>query len=318
LRRRSSAIHRGLVGERALVGTAYLADPALRAEYAREIAPRTRAALAKILGAPLAPSTTAWEVRRALDLGAGTGAAGEALSARFGAALEVVAVDRVAAPGVVGADLSVELPRVDGRFELIVAAHLLNELYVDRTPELRAEARARRVLAWADAFLAPGGRVVLVEPALRETSRELLAVRDRLLGSSLRVLAPCFWTGPCPALARERDWCHDAAPMAGGGGGRADFSYLVLAREDDAAPPPAADTYRVVSDPIGEKGRLRIFVCGGTTGRDALVRLARHAAPANAALDQLARGDAVRLRGLERAGDGLRVTPETVVARCGG
>jgi hypothetical protein len=323
LRRRSSAIHRGLVGERALVGTPYLADPALRAEYARDIAPRTRAALAKILGAlypeggaPIAPP------RRALDLGAGTGAAGEALRARFGAALELVAVDRVAspraaAPGVVGADLAAELPPVDGRFDLIVAAHLLNELFVNRAPEARTEARARRVLAWAEAFLADGGRVVLVEPALRETSRELLAVRDRLRESPLRIVAPCFWAGPCPALARERDWCHDAAPMAGGGGGRADFTYLVLARKADVEPSPAADLYRVVSDPLGDKGRLRLFVCGGATGRDALVRLDRHATPANAALDALARGDVVRLRDTQRAGDGLRVTPETVVARGG-
>jgi len=68
-RRGGSRIHQGLTGERALVGTRYLADPALRDEYAAEIAPRTRAALDKILGGLglRAP-------RRVLDLGAGTGA----------------------------------------------------------------------------------------------------------------------------------------------------------------------------------------------------------------------------------------------------
>ena len=44
-----SAIHDGLVGARKLVGTPYLADPELRREYERDIAPRTRAALARIL-----------------------------------------------------------------------------------------------------------------------------------------------------------------------------------------------------------------------------------------------------------------------------
>ena len=47
--RRPSRIHRGLTGARELVGTRYLADPGLRREYAEEIAPRTGAALGKIL-----------------------------------------------------------------------------------------------------------------------------------------------------------------------------------------------------------------------------------------------------------------------------
>ncbi len=49
-RPRPGAVHEGLVGPRALVGSPYLADPELRAEYEADIAPRTRAALARILG----------------------------------------------------------------------------------------------------------------------------------------------------------------------------------------------------------------------------------------------------------------------------
>ena len=194
---RGSAIHEGLVGERKLVGTAYLADPELRREYARDIAPRTHAALARIL-AEVFPEDGV-RPQRALDLGSGTGAAAEALRAWFGADFEVVCVDRVAAPGVVTANLEVALPgaqAVTGRFDLIVAAHLLGELFVDQPPEERIDARARRVRAWVDGLLAPGGTVILVEPALRETSRELLAVRDQLLAlSDLEIVAPCSWTG---------------------------------------------------------------------------------------------------------------------------
>jgi len=82
------------------------------------------AALARIFAAVPFP-----QVRRALDLGAGTGAAGQAVRERFGA-VELVAVDRVAAPGVLAADLARagRPPGVEGRFDLIVAAHLLNEL----------------------------------------------------------------------------------------------------------------------------------------------------------------------------------------------
>ncbi len=295
------------MGARELIGTPYLADAGLRGEYAREIAPRTEAALARVLdevwGAPGAPPPA-----RAIDLGTGTGTVGRTLRARFGVDLELVEVDRTAGPGVVRANLAVELPAVEGRFDLLVAAHLLNELFVDRAPPERIALRAQRVLAWAERLLAPAGRLILIEPALRETSRELLALRDQLLAAGLHVVAPCFWTGPCPALARDRDWCHDAAPVPSRP--RVDFSYLVL----QLAPVPAAPSLcRVVSDPLPEKGRLRLFVCG-PDGRHPVIRLARHRAPANEPLDRAARGHVLSIRGGTRSDDGLRVAADTLVS----
>jgi hypothetical protein len=304
--RRGSEVHRGLVGARELIGTPYLADPVLRGEYAREIAPRTEAALARVLDEVYGASARA--PARALDLGAGTGAAGRAVRARFGGAVEIVEVDRTAGPGVVRANLAVELPEVAGRFDLIVAAHLLNELYVDRPPADRIAPRAARVLAWVKALLATDGQVVLIEPALRETSRDLLAVRDRLLTAGLHVVAPCFWRGPCPALARPRDWCHDAAPVPSSP--RVDFSYLVL--RQTPSPPPDPGLFRVVSDRLPENGRLRLYGCGAA-GRHALIRLDRDASAANAPFGELVRGSVARIGETRAAGDGLRVTPETSV-----
>lgn len=309
-----SAIHDGLVGERALVGTPYLADPALRQEYSRDIAPRTRAALGKILAEVFAADAVAPD--RALDLGAGTGAVGEALRAHFGAGLVVVGVDRVASPGVVTANLEAGLPAVEGRFDLIVAAHLLGELFVDRPFEERIDERARCVRTWTEELLAPSGTVILVEPALRDTSRELLAVRDQLLAlSDLEIVAPCFWTGACPALANPRDWCHDA--VAAGAAGtvsdrRVDFSYLVL--RDRWKPLPGQLNYRVVSDPLPEKGRLKLYACG-PTGRHAFIRLDRHEAPPNLAFGKLVRGDVARIAGETEANDGMRVEATTAVAK---
>jgi hypothetical protein len=198
-------------------------------------------------------------------------------------------------------------------------------------PAERVELRAGRVLAWSRALLADGGVMVLLEPALRQTSRELLALRDHLLTAGLEVLAPCFWTGPCPALARERDWCHDAAPIANGA--RVDYSYLALrvpaprpARESGAdgstvGPPadPTADPtlFRIVSDPMVEKGRLRLFGCG-PAGRHPLVRLDRHLSARNAPFDTLHRGSITRVTPTELLGDGLRLSPETTVVPSSG
>ena len=132
-------------------------------------------------------------------------------------------------------------------------------------------------------------------------------MRDGLLKGGLHVVAPCIFQGPCPALAAERDWCHDAAPVPSRA--RVDFSYLVLRAEPVA---PADGLYRVVSDPLPDKGRLRLYVCGAP-GRRELVRLTRHRSAANAALDHAGRGDVLSLRDADGAGAALRVTPETTV-----
>jgi ribosomal protein RSM22 (predicted rRNA methylase) len=304
MRRRQTRIHRGLVGERKLVGSAYLSRAELRQEYEAEIAPRTEAALRRILGRVAFPQG---QPRRVLDLGAGTGAAGRAVRGYFGEDVELVAVDRVPGPGILVADLlrGVRPAGVSGRFDLIVSAHLLNELGLD------LDGRARLVAGWCRDLLEPDGTCVVIEPALRETARALLGVRDRLLGAGLRVAAPCFCQTACPALQRDRDWCHDSAEVLVAGRSRVDFSYLVLRRSVAAAADPGR--YRVVSDPIKDKGRLRFFVCG-VAGRFPLMRLNRDRSAANQALDHARRGDIVVLPNAPVQDGSIRVAADTVVA----
>ncbi len=146
----------------------------------------------------------------------------------------------------------------------------------------------------------------------------------------MRVVAPCLWAGPCPALARERDWCHDAAlepvEIAGQRPRRVDFSYLALRKTGEKTGEmtgektgemtgePSADPslFRIVSDPLVEKGRLRFFGCG-PSGRHPLVRLDRHRTPANQAFTDLARGDLIRVQGTTPAADGERINSDTAI-----
>jgi hypothetical protein len=102
-----------------------------------------------------------------------------------------------------------------------------------------------------------------------------------LVAAGLHVVAPCFFSGPCPALVRERDWCHDAAP--GADGQRIDFSHLVVRVAGEPDPDPSL--FRVVSDRLPEKGRLKLYACGAS-GRHAVVRLDRHASATNADLER--------------------------------
>ena len=157
-------IHRGLVGDRTLVGSRYLSQPDLRREYDSEIAPRTEAALRRILGQVELPLP-----RRVLDLGAGTGATARVVRSCFGDAVELVAVDKVPGPGILVADVlrGVRPAGVSGCFDLIVAAHLLNEL----SERLDLEGRARLVAGWCRDLLQPDGTCIVIEPALRDTSR---------------------------------------------------------------------------------------------------------------------------------------------------
>jgi ribosomal protein RSM22 (predicted rRNA methylase) len=301
VRRKPSRIHQGLVGQRQLVGAPYMAEGELRQEYADQIAPRTRAALERIFR-----RITLATPHRVLDLGAGTGAVGETVRARW-PRVEVVAVDRVAAPGILAADVTRDArpAGVKGRFDLVIAAHLLNELNLD------VNAKARLVMGWCEELLADEGTCILIEPALRETSRGLLEVRDRVLSCGVRVVAPCPVQGPCPSLRNPRDWCHDAAPAIVEGRSRVDFSYLVLRLQANA---PANDAYRICSDPLKDKGRLRYFVCG-QTGRYQLLRLDRDRSDTNAALDEVARGDLVHIREATLDGDNLRIGPGSHIKR---
>lgn len=322
----------GFTGERALVGTRYLDDDALFDGYLLFYFPITYAkalqALAEVPGLPARA--------RALDLGSGPGPGALALSHRVGDGASVVAADReVAALGALRAlwtrlgagELSTlawqaprPLPPRVGAFDVILAANLLNELFVG---DARREARLAGWLSeLAFGHLAEQGHLVLLEPALRETSRALLSVRDRLVETGMRVRAPCLTQGPCPARVKPTDWCHAAraweAPawvrqIAGEARidvGRIGFSYLVLTR--GAVAKPVAGAVRVVSDPLEESGKRKIWVCG-TLGRAPLTLLDKHASAKNSDFAALERGDVVRVSGVRSLAQELRLDADSEV-----
>lgn len=130
----------------------------------------------------------------------------------------------------------------EGPFDLVLAGLVLNELDL--------EAR-HRVIQSVAPLLAPEGAFVILEPALREITRDLHVLRDRIdaaaddrsasdatsgelaresnrgdvgaastettssqAGSAWNVFAPCLRRGSCPMLETERDWCHEDEPFA--------------------------------------------------------------------------------------------------------
>jgi SAM-dependent methyltransferase len=193
-----------------------------------------------------------------------------------------------------GGDLLAGAARPGVPPRLIMAGGLINELPpAARLPLLRS------LLGQ----LAPGGQLLLLEPALRSCSRALCGLRDQLLAEgAATVFAPCTRDGPCPALLREGDWCHERRSWrptpelqrlaTATGLRRRDlkWSYITLnrhgARVHQGRPPGA---FRVVSRPRRTKGKLEVYLCG-PPGRPLWTRLQRHRAPDNAAFGRLRRG----------------------------
>jgi Mitochondrial small ribosomal subunit Rsm22 len=332
-----ATLHDGLIGERTLARSATYADREHLGAYLLWWWPQSYAKV-----------RAAWELARirrnaplrVLDVGSGP--APGALALLDAAGGEATAIDASAlalaeASGLsegmrlqtIRADVARGLPRNLGTFDVVVAANMLSEL------------GERERDALLDLLpLGPGGVALFVEPALRLTGRALLAFRDRALVRGYRAVAPCLTQKPCPALASPRDWCTAArwwepprhvVQLADATGLRADeelsYAPLVLARSagapqgggegSDAAggdSAPHGDRWRVVGFAPPEKGKKRLWVCNDA-GRVPLVRLDRDRSPANAALDDLERGDLVRASGVEPRGDGLRVGAATSVER---
>ena len=295
-------LHQGLVGERVLARPSTYAGSRLGA-YLLWWWPQTYLKMKAALRlAPISPGP------RILDVGSGPAPA--ALAAIDSLGGEAVCFD-LSEPALVEARAlgiartARELPRES--FDLTLAANLLSEL--------EDPAAFVRQLT---------GTVVIVEPALRETGRALLGVRDALLREGWFAAAPCLMQQPCPALASPRDWCTAEvrwrppryfAQLADATGLRADemlsFAPLVLTRAPPAVEP---QTWRVVGVAPPEKGKKRVWICGAD-GRMPLVRLDRDARPHNAAFDELRRGDRVRLSDTQRRGDGLRLGPDSGMER---
>lgn len=202
-------------------------------------------------------------------------------------------------------------------YDLIIAGNVLNEISV----ELQLPVANRLLEA-----LSPDGHLILLEPALRKTSRRLLALRDRLVNDAgARVFAPCTRQGPCPALTDPRDWCHErrnfrAPPRlrslaAATGLRRRDlkWSYLTLNRHGATVHGGRQDAWRVVSAPIKSKGKLEHYLCG-PEGRVRATRLNRDRSRSNEPFGQMDRGRLVWFEDLDaascRVGSDTRVVVE--------
>ncbi|MGQ0504559.1 MAG: small ribosomal subunit Rsm22 family protein [Myxococcaceae bacterium] len=319
----------GLTRARELAGARYMDDPKLLGAYLLFYWPvsyaQGRQALGELPGRP----------RLALDLGSGPGPL--AFAALDSGAGEVTVADRSSQALALAKELAMEagealatrewdptgkrgLPQ--GQFDLITMGHVLNELYGEGDGAV-----AQRALLVEDILtrVKKGGTLLILEPALRDTSRALLKLRDQLVGKGYSVRAPCLFKGNCPALVKESDWCHaerawqmpkpieEIAKAAGLRKESLKMSYLALAPKGEEWPALAQGRhFRIVSEPLEGKGRQRFMGCG-PEGRVGLAMQDKHRTKENGAFFYLQRGDVLRLDETEPRGDGLALTDKSTV-----
>lgn len=196
-----------------------------------------------------------------------------------------------------------------GPYDLIIVANCLNELF-----GLTQQPTAERSNLIADLLtrLTPHGTLMLLEPALRETSRALHRVRDQLLAENRgTVYSPCLHERNCPALLDPVDWCHEEraweAPSwirqidreVGFIKDALKFSYLLLRTDGRTVADRSPHTFRMVSELRKLKGDTRAWLCN-ELGRTEVGRLDRAQSDTNSSWDQCQRGTIVRIEGVKR------------------
>ncbi|MBI1909720.1 MAG: methyltransferase domain-containing protein [Deltaproteobacteria bacterium] len=178
------------------------------------------------------------------------------------------------------------------RYDLILMVNTLNEIF-------HPEKRRNMLIRLLNHHLTPQGKILIVEPALRKTTLELMELHDALLSSENPqnipiTIAPCTHQRLCPMLKENRrDWCHTYIEWEPTEmieefdqriGIRKDYlkcSYLILAGSDrdgwrgsgarpsgtgehgwaepETGPVPS---WRVVSSLMRSNGKSEVVLCG--------------------------------------------------------
>lgn len=258
---------------------------------------------------------------RVLDFGCGPGAASlaaaDALTRPLLTLHDIVgeALDDAAwllgQHGGAGGKVRVAPDTPEGPFDLLLAANVLSEMK-DPAPLERLMENA----------LEPAGYLVLVEPALPDSARRVMAWRDRLVERGWRIAAPCAGAARCPMRERGDLWCHQDLPWNAPGFvdvidrrlGYAKeslkFSYLLATQAGAVRIPSERPAWRVVSNRHRAKGRVWATLCGAGEKLVESTLLSRHRSPETADFEHVRRGDVLEISPPPepRLPEGVRIT----------
>ncbi len=209
------------------------------------------------------------------------------------------------------------------RFDLITVANTLNEV---------AYEKRNKLLRLINAGIKDDGFVILIEPALMTTSRDLLDFRDKMIKQGFYIYSPCLRNSNCPALETEKDWCHTEVKwkrpefirqvdlVSGNYRNTLKFSYIVASKRDVnlidfiVGERNFKDYFRVVSQLIVEKGKKHCYLCN-EVGRLHCIKLDRVNSKENEIFDEIERYNIITLKNFENNGKEIKIYPKTQVGK---
>ncbi|MDD3163773.1 MAG: small ribosomal subunit Rsm22 family protein [Sphaerochaetaceae bacterium] len=276
-------LQRGLTGDRELAGSKYMLDSLSLGAYILYYWPISY--LQASIALSSAPGILdSFQTPRILDLGAGPGAASAAIADAIGqrnASFKLVDTSSKAlktAAAIIGseadtitADLQDYEP--EGTYDCIVMSHLLNEMWVGLPDRI---SRRAAFVSRAASHLSENGFLFMMEPALLDTSRDLIQVRDAICSDGFTAIAPCRSKERCPALqAGSSNTCHaeiiwepiepvsSLAKAAGLVRESLKMTYFIMKRTQ-IAPPMRLQATVVSEEMLNKSGRVRYLLCDGT------------------------------------------------------
>lgn len=337
-----SSLYNGLVDE---IPVRQALAARLSFSFPRDV-PKGAAALAEVVH--LLPRD---RTLRVLDLGAGLGAMTRG-AARIWAAhgatgeLHATLVDQDTQALKLASQIAIKAPSEQGvrlqirtlvapmeqvpshEADLVFVGQVLSEMHRERPAADRVERHVEWLHTRLQENVAPGGVLVIVEPALRDRTRHLHRIRAGLIDRGGSIFAPCLHNLACPMMANEHDWCHEdlaidlpdwLIPIARSAGLRYQgltFSYLVLRRDRRTLRTlvPSAE-WRAVDLPKKTKGKLEIKLCGESSTPSLLraMRLDRERSESNEEWGKVQRGDLLQISPPPATSG--RLSPDALVER---
>jgi 2-polyprenyl-3-methyl-5-hydroxy-6-metoxy-1,4-benzoquinol methylase len=207
-----------------------------------------------------------------------------------------------------------------GKFDLVILMNVLNEIH---------PSKHKALLESLEGYLTDGGYVLMIEPALRESSRGLLYFRDIMTADDWTIYSPCFRQKECPALRSVRDWCHTEDlwqrpafieaidKQVGLVKLSLKYSYIIANRNGDTlskAMNHPLPLHRSVSETFKEKGRTRVFLCGDN-GRHQYLFNHKDKTKGNRAIQKVSRYDIVGVTKVKRRARDVLIRADSLVER---
>lgn len=245
--------------------------------------------------------------------------AGAEICGRFGHTMSVRQWDCLKAP----------LP-VEGKFDLIILAYGLHELFPPANPHSKEHQKI--FVGELMKRLTPDGHLLLVDDSHTEGNRMILSLRDHFVSQGVPVQAPCVWRGECPALKNLKNPCYAQRKLekpymikefqraAEINLGSLKMSYVIFKNSESGWPKlPQGELFRVISPPVDSYTGKRFYLCG-TVGKRNFGSHLKEQPKESRAFDYLKRGELISISGaLEKPNvlDIIEGTEVKIVAACG-